>query len=136
MVEISFTYDGDLRCQAAHGPSGSTLRTDAPADNMGKGELFSPTDLVATALATCILTTMAIYALNHGIEFAKASGSVTKEMTAQAPRRIARLAVTITVAGSFSAEQKSALENAAHTCPVKKSLHADVEAPIQIQWEP
>ena len=80
MVEITTTYDGQLRCTATHGPSGNTLITDAPKDNMGKGEAFSPTDLVATALATCVLTTMGIVAKRHDLDIAGATARVTKEM--------------------------------------------------------
>src|SRR5205085_5650193 len=95
MVEINVTYQGQLRTSATHGPSGNTLITDAPKDNMGKGEAFSPTDLVATALATCILTTMGIVAQRNNIDMAGATARVTKEMVTSPIRRIGRLAVTI-----------------------------------------
>src|SRR6476659_1817042 len=95
MVEINVTYDGGLRTTALHGPSQSTLITDAPKDNMGKGEAFSPTDLVATALATCILTTMGIVAQRRELDMNGATARVTKEMVSTPFRRIGRLAVTV-----------------------------------------
>ena len=95
MVKITGTYEGELHCTARHEPSGNTLVTDAPRDNQGRGEAFSPTDLVATAFATCIATTMAIMARKHGHELGALRYEVTKEMTATPPRSIARLAATI-----------------------------------------
>lgn len=134
MVEITATYEGQLHCVARHGPSGSALPTDAPKDNMGKGEAFSPTDLVATALGTCILTTMGIVAQRQGLDLTGSTVRVEKHMTTTGPRRIARLPVEIRVPRTFSEEDRQRLENAAHTCPVHKSLHADIEAPITITW--
>jgi len=133
MVTITAKYDGDLSCTAVHGPSNATLHTDAPKDNEGLGRHFSPTDLVATALGTCILTTMGIVARRHNITLTGATARVEKHMNA-APRRIARLPVEVKVPGSFTAEQKKLLEAAAHGCPVHKSLHPDVEARITIVW--
>jgi putative redox protein len=133
MVTIEAKYEGDLCCTAVHGPSTATLSTDAPKDNEGLGRYFSPTDLVATALATCILTTMGIVARRHGIVMKGAQARVEKHMT-QAPRRIGRLPVVITVPGTFTAEQRRLLEAAAHGCPVHKSLHPDVDATITFAW--
>src|ERR1700712_454564 len=95
MVEITATYNGQLRTTATHGPSGNVLITDAPKDNMGKGEAFSPTDLVATALATCVLTTMGIVAQRNNLDMVGATARVTKEMVATPTRRIGRLAVYV-----------------------------------------
>jgi putative redox protein len=134
MVEINVTYNGQLRTTATHGPSQNTLITDAPKDNMGKGEAFSPTDLVATALATCILTTMGIVAQRHELDMNGATARVTKEMVSTPFRRIGRLAVTVRMPHKLSAENQQRLENAAHTCPVHRSLHPDVEAPIAFTW--
>lgn len=134
MVEVNVSYDGDLRCTATHGPSGSNIITDAPADNFGKGEAFSPTDMVGTALATCMLTTMAIYGKRHNIEIKGATAKVTKEMVTQPTRRIGRLTVTINIPMKFSPEQRQALENAAKQCPVHKSIHPDVQIPITFNW--
>lgn len=133
MVPITSRYEGGLSCRATHGPSQSQLVTDAPKDNEGQGRYFSPTDLVATALSTCVLTTMAIVAKRHGIDFSGASAEVEKHMN-QTPRRIGRLPLRVQVRGSFTPEQRKLLENAAHHCPVHKSLHPDIEAPISIDW--
>ncbi len=134
MVEITIRYEGDLRCVATHGPSGTVMQTDAPVDNMGKGESFSPTDLVATALGTCILTILGIVSQRSGIPIAGATIKVTKDMTAQPPRRIARLGVTVNIPQKLTYEQKQRLINAADTCPVKKSLHSEIEVPMQWNW--
>src|SRR6201999_2144882 len=97
MVSIALEYQGELHCKAVHEPSGTELTTDAPKDNQGRGESFSPTDLVATALGTCILTTMAIMARTLGVSIDGATAAVEKEMTATGPRKIARLGVTVRV---------------------------------------
>jgi putative redox protein len=138
MVKISIHYDGDLRCTATHGPSGTRLITDPPVDNMGKGESFSPTDLVATALGTCIMSIMGMAARRMEIDLRGTTVEVTKEMVTDPVRRIGRLAVTIqvpaAVAKTFSDEQKQKLENTAHTCPVCRSLGDNVERPVKIHW--
>jgi len=134
MVEINVTYNGQLRTTAVHGPSQNSLITDAPKDNMGKGEAFSPTDLVATALATCILTTMGIVAQRNNLDMNGATAKVTKEMVSTPYRRIGRLAVTVHMPHKLSDDNQRRLENAAHTCPVHRSLHPDVEAPITFTW--
>jgi putative redox protein len=131
MVDIQIEYQGDLHCKATHGPSGAELNTDAPQDNQGRGESFSPTDLVATALGTCMLTIMGMAARTLDIDFSGATAAVGKEMTSTPPRRIERLTVRIHVPRSLSAADKEKLERAAHTCPVHKSLHPDVEIPIE-----
>lgn len=135
MVEVSIRYEGDLRCSAVHGPSGAKILTDAPVDNMGKGEAFSPTDLVATALGTCILTTMAIIAKRHNFDFAGASIKVGKEMTQTPPRKIARLPISIHIPGNYTEEQKQRLINAAAACPVHRSLDHSIEIPMTWSWE-
>jgi len=134
MVEIQIAYKGKLRCSATHVDSGATLLTDAPKDNMGNGESFSPTDLVATALGTCMMTIMGIAAQRMEIDLSGATVTVTKEMTAAPTRRIGRLAVTFRVPLSLTQEQRQKLENAAMTCPVHKSLHPDVEIPVSFNW--
>jgi putative redox protein len=133
MVTITAKYEGDLCCTAVHGPSAAQLTTDAPKDNEGLGRFFSPTDLVATALGTCVLTTMGLVARRHGIELKGASVKIEKHMQAS-PRRIARLPVEVTVPGKFTPEQKKLLETTAHACPVHKSLHPDIDAPITMVW--
>jgi putative redox protein len=134
MVSIQLEYEGDLHCRAVHGPSGTVLATDAPKDNQGRGESFSPTDLVATALGSCILTVMGILARTLEIDLAGTTATVGKEMMNAPVRRIQRLSVKIIVPHQVSAENKLKLERAAHTCPVHKSLHPDVEKPIEFVW--
>jgi putative redox protein len=134
MIEITASYEGDLRCQAKHGPSGQTLFTDAPVDNHGKGESFSPTDLVATALATCTMTIMGILAKRDGIDLRGMQVRVEKHMISEPVRRIGRLPVTIVVPGKLTAEQKKKLEAGAKACPVHKSLHPDIDAPLTFEY--
>ena len=131
MVQINVTYRGDLRCEAVHGPSGTKLVTDAPVDNQGKGESFSPTDLVATALGTCILTIMGIVARREQIDLAELRITVEKEMSADLPRRIAKLTTRIVMPAGLTEPHKAKLEKAAHTCPVHQTLQGKVELPIE-----
>jgi uncharacterized OsmC-like protein len=134
MVEITGRYQGNLHCSARHGPSGSVLSTDAPKDNQGQGEAFSPTDLVATALGTCIATTMALAARKHGVELRGMHFSVTKEMSGDTPRRIARLAMQIWMPIPATHPAAKSLEGAARSCPVHHSLHPEVEKPLTFHW--
>lgn len=134
MVQINLEYQGELHCVATHTPSGSQLTTDAPKDNQGRGESFSPTDLVATALGSCMLTIMGIVAASHNIEIAGATATVEKEMSTAPPRRIARLAVKIHVPHPVSPENRVRLENGVRACPVHKSLHPEIEIPIEFAW--
>jgi uncharacterized OsmC-like protein len=135
MVEISITYQGGLHCDATHGPSQSLLATDAPTDNLGKGEAFSPTDLCATSLGTCMVTTMAISAQRNGFEFpAGTKLAVRKIMTSEPPRRIARIEIDIDVPLPVDHPERAALERAALNCPVALSLHPDVEKPVNFRW--
>lgn len=134
MVEVTMVYNGELHCTATHSPSGSTLPTDAPVDNQGRGEAFSPTDLVATALGTCVLTTMAIVANKLGVVMDGATASVTKEIASKPPRRIAKLSCFVTMPAGIAPEHHERLTHAANHCPVHQSLHPDIEAPITIDW--
>jgi len=134
MVKVTGEYEGDLHCVAHHDPSGNTLVTDAPKDNQGRGEAFSPTDLVATALGTCILTTMAIVARRHGVDLKGARFAVTKEMSADAPRRIVRLATEVWMPVPAAALPEGLMERTAHGCPVHQSLHPSVDRPIVFHW--
>ena len=134
MVEIKSVYEGQLHCNATHGPSGASLATDAPKDNMGKGEAFSPTDLVATALGTCMLTTMGIVAQRNNIDITGARVRVTKEMVSQPSRRVGTLGVEIVMPRSLGEEDQKRLENAANHCPVAKSIHPDVKVPVTFKW--
>jgi putative redox protein len=134
MVAIQIEYQGELHCKAVHDPSGAVLNTDAPKDNQGRGESFSPTDLVATALGSCMLTIMGIMARTLEIDIAGSTATVEKEMTSTLPRRIASLKVKIHVPHPISPENKEKLERAAHTCPVHKSLHPEILVPIEFTW--
>jgi putative redox protein len=135
MVTIQVLYQGELRTQATHGPSRTELVTDAPVDNQGKGASFSPTDLVATALGTCMLTTMGIVAKRHGWELVGASATVEKHMVADPERRIGKLTVALRVPGAFGAQERTILERTALTCPVHRSLHPKVEIPVTFHWD-
>ena len=132
MVTIRATYEGDLRCTAIH-PSGTTISTDAPKDNRGRGESFSPTDLVATALMTCATTIIGIVARDAGLEVEGMTAVVSKEMAAD-PRRIAAAPIDITIPGDFSDEQKQRLEHAARHCPVAESLRADLDDTMRFHY--
>ena len=134
MVEIHIAYQGELRSAATHMPSGTVLLTDAPKDNHGKGESFSPTDLVATALGTCMLTIMGIAARKLELDLRGTTVIVTKSMVAAPLRRIGTLAVVITVPLALDDAQKQTLIDAAMTCPVGQSLHPDVAMPVEFRW--
>jgi uncharacterized OsmC-like protein len=134
MVEITARYSGGKKCELKH-PEGAVLRTDAPRDIGGEASAFSPTDLVAAGLASCILTTMAMYAERHGIDLTGATASVEKHMTAPpAPRRIGRLPVVVRLPESVPPEMRERLERVGHTCPVHASLHPEVEAEIEYRY--
>jgi uncharacterized OsmC-like protein len=135
MVKITGEYQGDLHCVATHGPSGRTLETDAPVDNQGRGEAFSPTDLMAAALGTCILTTVGIAARRLNLELKGARFEVEKEMSTEIPRRIVRLATHVWLPLPHSADPDDELERAARTCPVHKSLHSAIAVPIVLHWQ-
>ena len=134
MVQISIEYTGNLHCDAKHGPSGALIATDAPADNQGKGEVFSPTDLVATALGTCVATTMAIVAERHQVELKGMTVQVTKEMASD-PRRISRLTTKVHLPLPADHPQRGLLETTALGCPVHRSLAAEMERPTEFFWE-
>lgn len=126
-------YEGQLRCRAIHVKSGTLLSTDAPTDNEGKGESFSPTDLVATALGSCMLTIMGIAARKHDISLKGATTEVTKIMKSN-PRRIARIEVIIQMPSHYSKKERAILEKAAHGCPVAQSLHPDLKEVISFVY--
>jgi putative redox protein len=135
-VEINIVYEGDLHCTATHGPSGVTISTDAPVDNGGKGEAFSPTDLVGVALGTCIVTIMGLVAKKGGLSIDGTRVQVIKEMAAAPDRRIATLRTKITVpkGSKLSAGDREKLERGAKGCPVKASLHPDINMPIEFVY--
>ncbi len=131
MLTINVRYSGNKKCECVH-PEGATLRTDAPKDIGGDASAFSPTDLVATGLASCILTTMAMWGERHGIDLSGATATVEKHMSQPpAPRRLARLPVTVMIpAKAVPAEMRERIEAVGHKCPVHASLHPEVDAPI------
>lgn len=134
MVNINVRYAGQKKCDLKH-PEGATLRTDAPKDIGGDASAFSPTDLVAAGLASCILTTMAMYGERHGIDLTGATASVEKHMTTPpAPRRIARLPVVVNLPASVPPDMRERLERVGHTCPVHATLHPEVDAPITYRY--
>jgi putative redox protein len=135
MVKSTGTYTGELNCQLTHGPSGVVIETDAPKDNHGRGAAFSPTDLAAASLASCIVTTMAIAAKTKlGFDIPGIRWEVTKEMSADAPRRIVRLVTTVWLPFPKSKDPQGVLEKAALNCPMHHSLHPAIERPITFHW--
>ena len=135
MVEIHVVYEGDLHCKVIHGPSGTTLSTDAPKDNQGKGDSFSPTDLVAAALGSCIITTMGIVAGRHQIELKGTKVTVVKEMTVEGERKIRKLEATVFLPDSLKAEERALLERTALACPVHKGLSPEIEVPVYFLYQ-
>lgn len=133
MVQINTDYVGDLRSEAEHGPSGVTLTTDAPEDNHGEGRSFSPTDLVATALGTCIATILGIQADKHDLDLEGIEISVEKEMASN-PRRIASLRTDVTMPVALDEQTRERVERAARHCPVDESIHPDIDVPITFHW--
>ena len=136
-VEINVSYLGQLHCEAVHGPSGASLATDAPTDNGGKGASFSPTDLVATALGTCVLTILGLVAQRHEIDLHGTTVQVTKEMITQPVRRIGSLRTVVTVPKGLvvDSSMRERMEMAARKCPVHQSLHPEINAPIEFVYE-
>ncbi len=135
MATVTCRYLGDLRVECVHEASGTTIITDAPLDNHGKGEAFSPTDLCVTALASCAMTIIGILAQNHGIDVSGTRIEVSKVMSPKPPRKIGRIEVIFHMpARSYSDKEKQMIERAAHTCPVHLSLNADVEQAFVFNW--
>ncbi|MBT4066492.1 MAG: OsmC family peroxiredoxin [Euryarchaeota archaeon] len=132
MVRIEATYDGNLRCTATHGPSGTELITDAPVDNKGKGESFSPTDLLATSMLTCVMTIVAIRADSRDIDVSGMSGSVEKSMAAN-PRRVAKLEVVVNLPSALSMDNRAWLITEGCNCPVCVSVSESMEVDVTFQ---
>ncbi|WP_282161149.1 OsmC family protein [Ulvibacterium marinum] len=126
-------YSGELRTECEHVRSGNTFITDAPLDNNGKGEAFSPTDTVATALASCMLTVMGIKANGLEVDLTDSSAEITKHMASD-PRRISKIEVKLSLPAHVSGKNRKILENTARTCPVLYSLHADIKKEIDFHW--
>ena len=134
MVQIDVTYRGQLRCEATHAPSSSLLLTDAPVDNQGRGEAFSPTDLLATALGTCMLTIMGIAAQKRSWDLGEATVQVLKHMKADPLRRVSRVEVTIQIPTVFEELQREVLVAAAKSCPVANSLGDNLQVDLTVHW--
>lgn len=134
MVNMKVVYEGQLHCSITHGPSGKVIVTDAPKDNNGKGEAFSPTDLVAAALGSCMMTVMGIQAARHQIDLKGSTVEVVKEMATEPIRRISAIKVALKMAKGIPVDKRNMLEAAAHACPVHKSLHPDVKVPVEFIW--
>lgn len=134
-VKVDVFYEGDLHCGAIHGPSGDRIETDAPVDNRGKGAHFSPTDLLGTAMGTCMLTIMGIAAYDRGIDMSGARAEVFKEMSAVPRRHISKLTVRITLSARLDLRQRGVLEAAAKGCPVHASLGPHTEVDLSFLYE-
>jgi putative redox protein len=135
MVSITSTYNGNLRVTSVHGPSGTTLSTDAPKDNEGLAQSFSPTDLVPTALGSCMLTVMGIVARRREWAMEGARVEVEKHMVSEPVRRIGKLIARIHMPAALSEEARKILERTAHTCPVHQSLHPDIILDISFHYD-
>jgi len=134
-MTASIVYKGLLRCECTHLQSGTVIETDAPTDNRGKGERFSPTDTVCVALATCIITTMGIKANDMNIDLVNTSISVTKHMLND-PRRIGRIDVILNFPATLNLDEKDriVLQRTGDNCPVMKSLHPDLQTNVEYRW--
>jgi putative redox protein len=132
-MTASIIYTGNLRCEAEHLQSKSTMETDAPTDNRGQGERFSPTDLLCVSLATCMLTTMGIKAADMNVDITNAKAGVTKHMASN-PRRIAKIEVSVSLPQIQDEKDKTILERTGTNCPVAKSIHPDIELVLNYKW--
>jgi len=135
MVKIKIKYEGELRCQLVHELSGKAFKTDAPVDNNGKGESFSPTDLCASALGSCMATIIGMQMEALGLDFTGMQIEVQKEMSTDLPRRIAKLTTEIWLPIALNDDQMWQVEIAAKNCPVHHSLNPEIEKPIIFNWK-
>lgn len=134
MVKISGTYKGELRCESCHDESGTILVTDAPKDNEGEGASFSPTDLLVTSLATCIVTIMGIVAKQRKVALEGMRYEAEKIMSEDLPRRIAEMRIEIWMPQGIEEGSRKVIESAAQKCPVKKSIHPDIKVSTVFHW--
>ena len=132
-MTASITYQGNLRCEAVHLQSSSNIETDAPTDNRGKGERFSPTDLLCVSLATCIVTTMGIKAADLNVDLSNTKADVQKHMAGD-PRRVAKIEVTVFLPKNINEKERLILERTGDNCPVAKSVHPDIELVLKYNW--
>lgn len=133
MSTITARYAGQLRTEATHVASGNTILTDAPTDNQGRGEAFSPTDLVCAALGACMMTIMGIVAERHSLDLSSVTWTATKHMHS-APRRISQIDVTFRLPATLPQKERELLERAAHTCPVALSLNPEIKQEVQFEY--
>jgi uncharacterized OsmC-like protein len=134
MATLKTKHLGSLRTEITHLQSGNTVTTDAPTDNNGRGEYISPTDMVAGALGSCMLTLMELAAVRMGIDMAGTTLDITKVMASE-PRRIAEIAIDVHFPFAADERTRTILERAAHTCPVSKSLHPDLRQIIAFHYK-
>ena len=134
MVHMKMVYRGEKHCDLTHGPSGILISTDAPKDNHGRGEAFSPTDLLTASLASCILTTMAIHSEKDGVDLKGAHASFTKEMTTS-PRRVGHIAIELHLPTKVSPDWQTKFQDIVRTCPVARSLHEDVRVDVSLIYD-
>jgi uncharacterized OsmC-like protein len=132
-MTASITYQGNLRCEAVHLQSSSKTETDAPTDNRGKGERFSPTDLLCVSLATCMVTTMGIKAADMNVDLTNSRADVQKHMASD-PRRVAKIEVTVFLPKNINEKERLILEKTGNNCPVAKSVHPDIELVLKYNW--
>jgi len=133
-VKMTGTYLGNKKVDMTHGPSGVSIITDAPKDNHGEGSSFSPTDLFTVSLGSCIITTMAIYAERNGIALSGSTFELEKIMFPD-PRRVGAIPLKVRMPAELSKENRETLERVAHTCPVHKSVHPDMQIDIQFVYD-
>ena len=133
MPDITIVYNGDLRTQITHSQSGNIIITDAPIDNNGKGEAFSPTDLFASSLGSCMLTIMGITAQTHGLNIDGSTVNINKIMGTN-PRRVSAIDIIININGKLNEKDKKILQKAAEHCPVSKSIHPDLDEKITFNF--
>ena len=132
-MTASITYRGNLRCEAIHIQSMSSIETDAPTDNRGKGERFSPTDLLCVSLATCMLTTMGIKAADMAVDLTDSKAEVQKHMASD-PRRVAKIEVEVFLPEKINEKERLILEKTGNNCPVAKSIHPDIDLALRYHW--
>ena len=134
MVEINITYEGGLRCKAVHGPSGTIIVTDAPVDNHGKGESFSPTDLCAASLGVCMMTVMGIASTDRKINMSGTACRIEKHMSTDTPRRIIKITADFVFPAGIPIDKRELLRATAEHCPVAKSLNPDIDVNVKFNF--
>ena len=135
MADFKISYKGDLSTEITHLTSGSKILTDAPIDNQGLGRTFSPTDLVASSLGSCMLTIIAIAANTHSIDIKTMDANITKIMSKTLPRKISQIDINIKIIGEFNSKTKKIIERSAKNCPVHHSLNKDIKINLDIQYK-